>query len=82
MTHHISKVFENPSFAVLASTASALVAEIVNGPLAFITQLCAAGTGVLVFLFWLRKFVIQGLHDWRAFKRGKLPPVDTTEPNK
>jgi len=73
---------DNPTFAVLASSASAIVAEVVNGPLSALTQFCAAGTGVLIFLFWARKFVIQALHDWRSFKRGKLPPVDVSEPNK
>lgn len=79
MTHRLA---DNPVVAVLASSTSALIAEIVAGPLSTLTQFCAAGTGVFVFLFWLRKFVIQGLHDWRAFRRGKLPPVDATEPGK
>jgi len=76
------RLIETPAVAVAAASISALVAEVVSGPLSTITQFCAAGTGVLVFLFWLRKFVIQAMHDFRDFRRGKLPKIDATEPNK
>ena len=76
------RLADNPVIAVLASSTSALIAEIVAGPLSTLTQFCAAGTGVLVFLFWLRKFAIQAMHDFRDFRRGKLPKVDATEPGK
>lgn len=81
MTPKLAQAMDNPTVAVLASTASAIIAEVVNGPLTAITQTCAAATGVLVMLFWLRKFVIQALHDIRAFRRGKLPPVETPTPD-
>lgn len=77
-----NRLLEHPVVAVTASAGSALIAEVVSGPLSDFTQSCAAATAFVVFLFWLRKFVIQALHDVRDFRKGKLPKVDSMEAGK
>jgi len=76
------RLIEHPVAAVTASAGSALIAEVVSGPLSNFTQACAAATAFVVMLFWLRKFVIQALHDIRDFRRGKLPKVEATDTSK
>lgn len=70
----IHRIIDSPQFAIIASTASAIVAEVVQGPLSHFTQCCAAFTGVLIAIHWLRKAVINFLHDREDAKNGKLPP--------
>lgn len=79
MLKSISELLDRPSFSLLgsaASTGTALLAD-ASTFVSTLTACMGAGTATLIFLWWLRKFVIQGLHDWRSFKRGKLPPIDT-----
>ncbi len=79
---------DKPTVAILGSAGSTLLALLAEAVaalpnwIAILTGICGAGTALLVLLFWLRKFVIQLLHDIAAFRKGKLPKVDTSEPNK
>lgn len=82
MTKFVSELLDRPSFSLLGTAASSLTAILADASsfLSGLTACAGAGTACLIFLFWLRKFVVQALHDWKAYKRGKLPPIEQGKP--
>lgn len=82
MKHTIADMLDRPAFALLGTAASSITTMIADASQAAstLTAWCGAGTATLIFLWWVRKFVIQFLHDLKAFKSGKLPKIETSEP--
>jgi len=75
-------LFDKPFFSLLGVSGAWLVALIAEAAqavpewVACATGIFALGTGGLLFLKHIRGTVLQFLHDWKYFKRGKLPPVE------
>lgn len=82
MKQHLADMLDRPAFALLGTAASSVATMIADASQAAssVTAWCGAGTATLIFFWWVRKFVIQALHDLKAFKSGRLPKVETSEP--
>ena len=84
--HRLAEILDKPAAALVAAGGSTLLAaasELLGSVSPWVTDATAVlglGTAFIVFLFWVRKFVIQALHDYAAFRKGKLPKVDSSEP--